>query len=201
MARLQLNKSSLAEQSARLRTYQRFLPALDLKRQQLMAERAKARQAMRHTQAEIDQLRSHVGRELPMLGNHDVGLTDLVRVEQAVIDYENKVGTRLPRLSKIEVKVNDYSLLAKPHWVDSVVVRLHDMLELKIRLQVEQRRLALLDEAVDTITQRVNLFEKVLIPKTQDNIKRIRIYLSDNEMAAVVRSKIAKRKHAERAMA
>lgn len=201
MARLQLNKSSLAEQSARLRTYQRFLPALDLKRQQLMAERAKARQAMRHTQAEIDQLRRHVGRELPMLGNHDVGLTDLVRVEQAVIDYENKVGTRLPRLSKIEVKVNDYSLLAKPHWVDSVVVRVHDMLELKIRLQVEQRRLALLDEAVDTITQRVNLFEKVLIPKTQDNIKRIRIYLSDNEMAAVVRSKIAKRKHAERAMA
>lgn len=201
MARLQLNKSSLAEQSARLRTYQRFLPALDLKRQQLMAERAKARKAVQYTRDEIDDLRSHVGRELPMLGNHDVGLTDLVQVEQAVIEYENKVGTRLPRLSKIEVKVNDYSLLAKPHWVDSVVLRLRDMLGLRIRLQVEQRRLALLEEAVDTITQRVNLFEKVLIPKTQDNIKRIRIYLSDNEMAAVVRSKIAKRKHAERAMA
>lgn len=201
MARLQLNKSSLAEQSARLRTYQRFLPALDLKRQQLMAERAKARKAVQHTRDEIDDLRSHVGRELPMLGNHDVGLTDLVQVEQAVIEYENKVGTRLPRLGRIDVRVNDYSLLAKPHWVDSVVLRLRDMLGLRIRLQVEQRRLALLEEAVDTITQRVNLFEKVLIPKTQDNIKRIRIYLSDNEMAAVVRSKIAKRKHAERAMA
>lgn len=199
MARLQLNKSSLAQQSARLRTFQRFLPALDLKRQQLMAERAKARKALQQTRDEIDQLRSHAGRELPMLGNHDVGLTDLVRVEQVVIDYENKVGTRLPKLTRIDVKVNDYSLLAKPHWVDSVVVRLHDMLELRIRLQVEQRRLELLSEAVDTITQRVNLFEKVLIPKTQDNIKRIRIYLSDNEMAAVVRSKIAKRKHAERA--
>lgn len=199
MARLQLNKSSLAQQSARLRTFQRFLPALDLKRQQLMAERAKARKALQQTRDEIDQLRSHVGRELPMLGNHDVGLTNLVRVEQVVIDYENKVGTRLPKLTRIDVKVNDYSLLAKPHWVDSVVVRLHDMLELRIRLQVEQRRLELLSDAVDTITQRVNLFEKVLIPKTQDNIKRIRIYLSDNEMAAVVRSKIAKRKHAERA--
>ena len=201
MARLQLNKSSLAEQSAKLRTYQRFLPALDLKRQQLMAERAKARTAVRQTEQEMDELRSRVGLELPMLGNHDVGLTDLVKVEQVQIEYENKVGTRLPKLEAVNVKVNDYSLLAKPHWVDAVVIRLRNMLELKIRLQVEQRRLELLSEAVDTITQRVNLFEKVLIPKTEDNIKRIRIYLSDNEMAAVVRSKIAKRKHAERASA
>ncbi|MEM7053010.1 MAG: V-type ATP synthase subunit D [Pseudomonadota bacterium] len=201
MARLQLNKSSLAEQSARLRTYQRFLPALDLKRQQLMAERAKARKTVQQTRAEIAELRGHVGRELPMLGNHDVGLTDLVQVERTEIVYENKVGTRLPKLERIDVKVNGYSLLAKPHWVDSVVIRLRAMLELRIRLQVEQQREQLLSEAVDTITQRVNLFEKVLIPKTQDNIKRIRIYLSDNEMAAVVRSKIAKRKHAERALA
>ena len=201
MARLQLNKSSLAEQSAKLRTYQRFLPALDLKRQQLMAERAKVRTAVRQTEQEMDELRSRVGRELPMLGNHDVGLTDLVKLEQVQIKYENKVGTRLPKLEAVNVKVNDYSLLAKPHWVDAVVIRLRSMLELKIRLQVEQRRLELLSEAVDTITQRVNLFEKVLIPKTEDNIKRIRIYLSDNEMAAVVRSKIAKRKHAERASA
>ena len=200
MARLQLNKSSLAEQSARLRTYQRFLPALDLKRQQLMAERAKARKAVQQTRQEIDDLRTHVGRELPMLGNHDVGLTDLVRVEQVEIDAENKVGTRLPKLARVEVKVNDYSLLAKPHWVDAVVIRLRNMLELRIQLQVEQQREQVLSDAVDTITQRVNLFEKVLIPRTQDNIKRIRIYLSDNEMSAVVRSKIAKRKHAERAL-
>ena len=42
MARLQLNKSSLAREAAQLRSYERFLPSLDLKRQQLMAERAKA---------------------------------------------------------------------------------------------------------------------------------------------------------------
>ena len=62
--------------------------------------------------------------------------------------------------------------------------------------QVERRRLALLDEAVRKVTQRVNLFEKVLIPRTKEHIRKIRIYLSDAERAAVVRSKIAKRKHA-----
>ena len=51
------------------------------------------------------------------------------------------------------------------------------------------------------VTQRVNLFEKVLIPRTREQIRRIRIYLSDAERAAVVRSKIAKRKHAAQGVA
>jgi V/A-type H+-transporting ATPase subunit D len=46
------------------------------------------------------------------------------------------------------------------------------------------------------VTQRVNLFEKVLIPRARKSIQRIRVYLSDEERAAVVRSKIAKRKQA-----
>ena len=63
---------------------------------------------------------------------------------------------------------------------------LRDMLELRIRVQVEERRLTLLDAAIKTVTQRVNLFDKVLIPRTRENIRRIRISLSDAERAAVV---------------
>ena len=85
-------------------------------------------------------------------------------------------------------------MMGKPFWVDSTAQMLHQMLELRIRAQVEERRLALLEQAVKTITQRVNLFDKVLIPRARQNIKRIQIYLSDLETAAVVRSKIAKRK-------
>ena len=49
--------------------------------------------------------------------------------------------------------------------------------------------------AVRRITQRVNLFEKILIPNAQKNIQRIRIFLGDAERSAVVRSKLAKAKH------
>jgi V/A-type H+-transporting ATPase subunit D len=68
-----------------------------------------------------------------------------------------------------------------------------------VRHQVERRRLALLDEAVRTITQRFNLFDQVLIPRTRANIKRIQIFLADGERAAVVRAKIAKAKQAREA--
>ena len=45
-----------------------------------------------------------------------------------------------------------------------------------------------------TITQRVNLFSKVLIPRAEENIKRIGLFLSDQERAGVVRSKLSKQK-------
>ncbi len=197
MARLQLSKSSLARETKDLRTYERFLPSLDLKRQQLMAERAKAARELAESRRNIDAFRREVGRKLPMLANLEIDLPDLATLKQVKLGTENVVGTRLPVLESIEVEVLSYALMAQPHWVDSVAAMLHDMLELRVRVQVAERRVVLLDAAVKTVTQRVNLFDKVLIPRARNNIKRIKIYLSDEEMAAVVRSKISKRKHAE----
>jgi V/A-type H+-transporting ATPase subunit D len=88
----------------------------------------------------------------------------------------------------------EYSMLAKPFWVDFLVELLQKAATLSIRRNIEQQRVRRLNEAVRRITQRVNLFEKVLIPQAEKDIQRIRIYLADAERAAVVRSKIAKAK-------
>ncbi|MEM6429093.1 MAG: V-type ATP synthase subunit D, partial [Deinococcota bacterium] len=53
--------------------------------------------------------------------------------------------------------------------------------------------------AVKRTTQRVNLFDKVLIPNAQETIRRIQIFLADADRAAVVRAKLAKQKHHHRA--
>jgi V/A-type H+-transporting ATPase subunit D len=201
MARLSLSKSSLSKQSRQLKTYQRFLPSLDLKRKQLMAERVKARAGQEEIAAAIESLRRRVAEGLPMLANHEVELEDLVRVSGVRLGYENVVGTRLPILEGVDTRVRQYGLIAKPHWVDRVVRELIAMLELQVAAQVQRRRVELLEVAVRKVTQRVNLFEKVLIPRTRDNIRRIRIFLSDAERAAVVRSKIAKGKRAKEGLA
>jgi V/A-type H+-transporting ATPase subunit D len=86
-------------------------------------------------------------------------------------------------------------MLGKPHWVDVLVERLKEAVWLHQKLNVSKKRVDILEYAVRKITQRVNLFEKVLIPRTRNNIKKIQIFLGDAERAAVVRSKIAKRKH------
>jgi len=194
MARLQLSKSSLSRETAHLKTYKQFLPSLDLKRQELMTQRAKAEQALARTKADIERFLSTVAEELPMLSNDRVDLKDLAVVKSVELGRENIMGAHLPVLKNVQVIVHEYSFLAKPHWVDGVAAKLKEMLILKLRVQVEERRLTLLNAAVRTITQRVNLFDKVLIPRAQKNIKRIKIYLSDAERAGVINAKLAKNK-------
>jgi len=196
MARLQLNKSSLAREMTQLRSYERFLPSLDLKRQQLMGEKAKAVAEVARLEAEVQALAEQVGHDVPMLGNRDIDLSGLVELTDYQLAEENVVGTRLPVLEKIEVAVRPYSPMVLPHWVDRVTYLLHDMLTARLKVQVARQRVDLLAKAINTVTQRVNLFDKVLIPNARANIKKIRIYLSDEQTSAVTRSKIAKRKRA-----
>ncbi len=201
MARLSLSKSSLSRESRQLKTFERFLPSLDMKRRQLMAERAKVAAARQAIEAQMAALRERVSSQLPMLANREVRLERLVTLKAVRLGRENVMGTRLPLFEGMEVAVRPYGFLARPHWVDRVVEALTAMIELEVRLRVEQRRAALLEEAVRKVTQRVNLFEKVLIPRSRENIRRIRIYLSDAERAAVVRSKIAKAKRSREGLA
>lgn len=194
MGSLTLNKSSLKSERDRLKTFQRFLPSLDLKRQQLMVEFKRAQRVLKAVQQEIEDEMASLEGLLALLGATAMELPNYVEVRTATIEEENVVGVKLPILGGVEYRVEEYSTLAKPFWVDTLVEQMQKMVGLRVREQVDQERVRRLDEAVRKITQRVNLFEKVLIPNTQKNIHRICIFLGDAERAAVVRSKIVKAK-------
>lgn len=201
MGRLALSKSELSRQTRQLKTYERFLPSLDLKRKQLMAERIKARKHLQSAEQRIAELLARVHDRLPMLANREIDLTSLVRVKTVKLTRENLVGVMLPIVEDVQFDIHQYGLLAKPHWVDILVKELAECLRLKVQHHVERRRLSLLEEAVRKVTQRVNLFDKVLIPRTRKNIGHIKIHLSDAERASVVRSKIAKSKRLKQGLA
>lgn len=192
MARLSLNKAALNKESGKLKRYQQYLPSLELKRQKLVVERAKGWTQLEHTLQLIKQHQHKVTEALPMISNRDINLSDLVSVNRVELTQENIVGVNLPVLIRVELTQKPYSPYLKPHWVDNLVVQLKIMLELQLQQRVEQQRVQLLNAAVKKVTQKVNLFDKVLIPKTQQNIRKIRIFLSDAERADVVRAKITK---------
>lgn len=194
MARLAYSKASLSKESAKLKRYKQFLPSLDLKRQQLAVERKKAQRTLRQTEFEIEQCYQKSAEMLPMLADKSIHVKNLVKVSQLEVTEENVVGVHLPIIKKLTIDVQEYSLFTEPHWVDQLVVQLKIMMKLKLQHQVEQQRVETLGEAVKKVTQRVNLFDKVLIPKAQQDIRKIRIYLSDQERAGVVRAKSTKQK-------
>ncbi len=194
MARLSLTKASQSKQKRQLKVFEGVLPSLDLKRRQISAERGKAREMLAQTQQKLKDIEPEIAREMPMLSNQLVDLTDIVKVTGVDLVEENVMGTRLPKVKQVQIQVRDYALLGKPFWVDRLVELLKLALENQIGVQVAQQRVKLLDQAERIVTQRFNLFDKVLIPQTKANIKKIQIYLADADRAGVVNSKIAKRK-------
>lgn len=192
MAKLSLTKSGLQKQRNELKLYQKLLPSLDLKRMQLTAELNKARTYFAEVEKKAEALSAHIAEQLPMLADTDIDLSGLVKIENVDVGLENVVGVKLPVLKDITYSVFDYSMLARPHWVDVLVDKLQEVSRARIEVQIAAERVREVEQAVRRITQRVNLFEKILIPTAKKNIQRIQIYLGDAERSAVVRSKIAK---------
>ncbi|CAK6695057.1 V-type ATP synthase subunit D [Synechococcus sp. BA-124 BA4] len=194
MSRLPLTKASLSRQKGLLKTYHDVLPSLDLKRRQLGAEREAARRQLEQARARAAEITAEVGKSCPMLAHERIDLSGLVTIAAVHQVQENLMGTRLPKLERIDFRVADYGLLTRPFWVDAVVEWLQEAMRNQLQLQVAEHRLELLRQAERKVTQRFNLFDKVLIPGTRRKIKTISIYLADAERAGVVNSKIAKRK-------
>ena len=195
--RLSLNKSSLKQQRDHLEMYRRFLPSLDLKRQQLLGAWRDARTDLEEAEADYSRMRDSLNRILPLLGSSTLrqrDLSSLVRLSDVRIETENVVGARVPVIREVKFERADYSTLSLPFWVDQLVDSLEQVGELRIRKQVQQERVERLRVASRKVTQRVNLFEKILIPTAKQNIKKIRIAMSDEERSAVIRSKLAKKK-------
>jgi V/A-type H+/Na+-transporting ATPase subunit D len=196
MATLSLNKSSLQQQRGKLGLFERFLPSLDLKRQQLTAEYKKSVQVLAEAEQGAGKASRSLTGLLPILGSATMKLSGLVRIRRIDIGEEDVLGVRLPALKSVEFVTADYSLLATPFWIDDLVTCLKEVATYRIRLHVYRERAARMHSAVRRITQRVNLFDKVLIPNAKRDIARIQIFLSDVGRAAVVTSKIAKGKRA-----
>ncbi len=194
MAKLKLSKQSLHNQQEQLKLYKRLLPSLDLKRRQLTMEAQKAQEEHAAAVAQIDALETRIGEELPMLADAGLQLRDLVIVKGYKLGEQNIVGVRLPLLESLDCQVAEYSPLATPPWLDLLVQRLKDAKTCRLRAEIAAQRLDILRLQLRRITQRVNLFEKILIPTAHSNIQRIRIYIGETERAAVVTSKLAKSK-------
>ncbi|WP_251978382.1 V-type ATP synthase subunit D [Salinicola avicenniae] len=176
--------------------YQRYLPALEMKQRMLLMLQ---KQAQTHLQALRDEKAAQqatIGEELSMLAD-EVPLPEApLQITAVRVTQENLVGVNLPRLDAVEIEHRPIGLLNEAHWVRQLVEHAEATLRRRIAIQVLEQRLALLKAATRTVTQRVNLFSKVMIPTVERQIARIDLYLADQERASVVRAKLAKQKHA-----
>ncbi len=193
MAKLKKTKNELKAQREALQRFERFLPTLELKKQQLQREVRRAEVALQRCLARerelLDGLRPWAGLLTTL-----AGLDEYVRVEGVDLGAANIAGVNVPVLAGVRFAPPAVDYFATPAWLDDAVAVLTELVRLRAEAVVFGRQRGLLGEELRLTSQRVNLFEKVMIPRTLDNIRVIRIALGDAQTAAVSRAKLAKSK-------
>lgn len=198
MASVKLTKNELKAQKDLLKMYQRYLPTLTLKKQQLQMEIYAIRAQANAVRSAREALEQGFDEWIAVFSEREAFPQGAVSVRNIRIGEGNIAGVAIPTFEGAEFSRGDYDLYGTPLWVDLAANHMEKALELDLKAQVLDEQVRLLDAELRATAQRVNLFEKVKIPETQENIRRISIYLADQQVNAVVRSKIAKRKIAAR---
>ena len=198
MAKLKKTKNELKAQREALRRYERFLPTLELKKQQLQREVRRVEAALRDAQA-VEQAVLAGFRPWARLlsATPSLQLEEYVRVAAVERETANIAGVNVPVLGEVRFESAPVDYVDTPAWLEDAVTTLCDLTRLRAQQLTLERQKALLGEELRITAQRVNLFEKVMIPRAEDSIRAIRIALGDAQTAAVARAKIAKGKGAE----
>ncbi|MBQ3024784.1 MAG: V-type ATP synthase subunit D [Spirochaetaceae bacterium] len=193
MATIKLTKNELKAQKDALKMYQRYLPTLTLKKQQLQSEIRTIEIRANEVRAKRKALEAEFTRWIAVFGEEDAFDPSMVKVSNIRKGVGNIAGVTIPVYEGADFTRGDYDLYSKPLWIDLAADRMEKALSYDLEADVLDEQVRLLNIELRVTTQRVNLFEKVKIPETKANIKRISVYLGDQQVAAVVRGKISKK--------
>lgn len=199
MAKVKLTKNALKAQRDELKRFQRYLPTLQLKKQQLQLE-------MRQLQAKVEAKRLEEEALLADMSGwvklfaEPFPWTDHLRVVDVRQGEGNIAGVTIPVFDGVDFERTLPDLFTTSVWVDDGLRALESLISLRLERRVIEEQYRLLGEELRTTNQRVNLFEKVKIPEAKENIRVVRIFLGDQQTAGVARSKIAKGKSTAKAM-
>ncbi len=197
--KIKLTRPELKAQREVLARYERYLPTLKLKQQQLQISVLEAAAKQRRAQTAVRECENEIAPYRALLrAPAGVNLDELTTPAKVVTETTNVAGVGVPLFIEAAFAEPRYSLFATAPWVDRAVRDLRRLESLQAEAIVLREEVQILHRELRRVNQRLNLFEKVMIPRTKEAIRRIRIYLGDEQTAAVGRAKIAKAKQASK---
>jgi V/A-type H+-transporting ATPase subunit D len=200
MPKIKLTKGELKRQRDSLHQFERFLPILQLKKQQLQMEIINQQLFFEKKKQEEQLKLKSFESWLNLLADYK-DIHKLIVIKNVRKTSRNIAGIDVPVFEGCDFKEIDYDLFLTPVWVDHAITAFRELICLRLEISTIQEGVSVLKQELHVTTQRVNLFEKVKIPEAEEAIRLIKIYIGDQMTNAVGRSKIAKRKIEEYAAA
>lgn len=192
---IKLTKNELRNQQTRLNQFQRYLPTLQLKKAMLQFEVSMALIEIQKLQGDANAILLRVEAFSPLLLEKvSVNIKEYAEVVHVKKQYENIAGVEIPIFKSINFKEPEYFLFDTPAWTEGATLILRELVTAREKISIAEEKKRALEKELREVSIRVNLFEKVLIPRSLENIKKIRIFLGDQQLSAVAQAKVAKRK-------
>ena len=198
MAKVKLTKNALKAERDSLKRYQRYLPTLLLKKQQLQMEMRTLQAKVMAKREEEDALRKSIAGWIGLYAE-PIEWDKYISVKEVREGEGNIAGVEIPLFDGVDFNVAIPDFFTTPAWLDEGIRSLQGLISLRLERRVLEKQYELLSNELRSTSQRVNLFEKVKIPEAKENIRKIGVYLGDQQTAAVVRGKISKKKLVEAA--
>lgn len=194
MAKIKLTKGELKRQRDALKQYQRYLPTLQLKKQQLQIEILHQRTILAEKRQQELSKTNAITVWSGLFTDAGINLAAWINPKEVVVGVKNIAGVDLVVFERVEFDSPEYDLFITPLWVDAGIEALRSLVALRQETRVLEKGIEILKQELRITTQRVNLFEKVKIPEAEEAIRLIKIYIGDQMSNAVGRCKIAKHK-------
>lgn len=194
MVKIKFTKGELKRQRDAQKQFERYLPILQLKKQQLQLEIQKVRKRSDLKTQEMDALKKEISKWAGLLNEPGNYVDEWIRPERVVTRKLNIAGVDIPLFEGVDFKDVEYDLFSTPLWLDIAIDKIRQLVTLLEEEKVLKTQLEILGVELRVTSQRVNLFEKIKIPECKENVRLIRIFLGDQQANAVGRSKIAKKK-------
>ena len=194
MAKIKLTKGELKKQRDGLKQFRRYLPTLQLKKQQLQIKILDARKQFEHHLENYLDKDEEIRKWHKLLADADFDIGSWIIPKEIKTTTANIAGAIVPAFDSISFEEAQYDFYLMPFWLDKAILALRELMQLLVQVELAKLEIRILEKELRTTTQRVNLFEKVKIPECLENIRKIRIYLGDQMANAVGVSKVAKKK-------
>jgi V/A-type H+-transporting ATPase subunit D len=192
-----LNKSELTALKQEVKVYMQFLPVLKLKQEQLQIEQIRIKKQYSSLKEVYDKAKFKISKNAEVLCDpkNPYEVQNFLKPKKVSIIYKSLAGVKIPVIEHIIFDKFMVNFFDAPYWLAFLIKDLQSLVMTNIKITIVRKQYALIQKELKKATQKVNLFEKVLIPETKQAIKKINIILGDEQVAAVGRAKIAKNKN------
>jgi len=193
-----MNKNTLAALKRELAEYHNALPVFEMKEQQLKGLVQSIEEGISALRREIRKMEAEVKPWIGVMAEDNPVLIEATRVDQVLTEKKEIAGVTVENFRDIQFHKPDLDLLNTPLWTDAALEAVIDQKTRWTILEMEEQKLAILQEELAEARRMKNALKEVFIPETQENIRKIEIYLGDVERLAIGCAKLVKKKKEEK---